>query len=226
MMKVKNMNYSLDFSAVIFDLDGTLLYTLEEIAATGNAALKRLGYATHSVSAYRTFLGGGAKKLAWRILPQDKRNQENYDELLPVLLEEFELSLNTIARPYDGVLEALAVLSSAGKKFAVLSNKPEEFSKIAVEKLLPGVNFEAVYGALQNVPLKPEPDRALKLAELMGTTPDRTVFVGDSDVDIQTGLNAGMITVGAGWGFRGVDELKEAGANIILDVPADLAKLL
>lgn len=220
------MNYSLDFSAVIFDLDGTLLYTLEEIAATGNTALSKLGYATHPVSAYRHFLGGGAKKLAWRILPQDGKSQENYDELLPVLLEEFELSLNTIARPYDGVVEALEVLSSAGKKLAVLSNKPEEFSKIAVEKLLPDVNFVAVYGGIQDVPLKPAPDRALKLAEIMDTTPERTVFVGDSDIDIQTGLNAGMITVGAGWGFRGVDELKEAGAKIVLDAPADLAKLL
>ncbi|WP_092159446.1 HAD family hydrolase [Maridesulfovibrio ferrireducens] len=220
------MNYSHNFSAVIFDLDGTLLYSLNEIAAAGNGALARLGHSIHPVDAYCHFVGAGAKKLAWRILPEDKRTQENYDALVPVLLEEFERELNTIAYPYAGTLEVLDVLSSAGKKLAVLSNKPEEFTKVAVEKFLPGVDFFAVHGGRNDVPLKPAPDCALKIAESMGVAPERTVFVGDSDVDIKTAINAGMIPVGAAWGFRGSKELVEAGAKIVFDSPSDLAKLL
>jgi phosphoglycolate phosphatase len=217
---------SLNFSAAIFDLDGTLLYTLEEIATVGNAALASLGHAPHPVEAYGLFVGGGAKKLAWRILPSDKRTQEEYDRLYPILREEFDRLLNTIAKPYEGIPEALAVLSGAGKKLAVLSNKPEELAKVAVNKLLPQAEFFAVYGGRDDMPLKPAPDSALALAEAMGVAPENTVFVGDTDVDMQTACNAGMIAVGAAWGFRDVDELAEAGAQIILDKPADLATLL
>ncbi|WP_027723352.1 HAD family hydrolase [Maridesulfovibrio zosterae] len=220
------MKYSLDFSAVIFDLDGTLLYTLEEIAAAGNAALLSQGYAEYPVEAYRNFVGAGAAKLAWRILPESKRNKENHDEIFPALLEEFERVLNTIARPYLGVLEVLSALSSADKKIAVLSNKPDEFTKKAVKKFLPDTDFFAVRGGVSDVPLKPAPDGAIKLAEEMGVEPEHTVFVGDSDVDIQTAVNAGMIAVGAGWGFRGAKELINAGAKIVFDEPLDLLGLL
>ncbi|WP_419781099.1 HAD family hydrolase [Maridesulfovibrio sp.] len=220
------MECSLDFSAVIFDLDGTLLDTLGEIAAAGNAALERMGYATHPVDDYRTFVGAGAKKLAWRVLPAEHRNQEVYDHFVPVLLEEFDQRLNTISKPYAGIPEVLADFSAAGKKMAILSNKPHEFTVAAVKKCLPDVDFFAVYGGRKDVPLKPEPEVALELAEGMGADPHRTLFIGDSDVDIKTGVNAGMIAVGAGWGFRGEGELVKAGANIVLDTPADLVSLL
>ena len=220
------MKYSLDFSAVIFDLDGTLLYTLEEIAAAGNAALLSQGYAEYPVDAYRSFVGAGVSKLAWRILPESKRNQDNHDNIFSALLNEFERLLNTIARPYSGVTEVLSAFPAAGKKIAVLSNKPDEFTKVAVKKLLPDTDFFAVRGGLSDVPLKPAPDGALKLAREMGVDPEHTVFVGDSDVDIQTAVNAGMIAVGAGWGFRGAEELISAGAKIVFDEPLDLLKLL
>ncbi len=220
------MTATQNFSAVIFDLDGTLLYSLNEIAAAGNAALARTGYPTHSIEAYCHFVGAGAHKLAMRILPDDRRTRENCDAIYPVLLEEFDQALNTIAYPYEGALEVLDILYSAGKKLAVLSNKPEEFTKVAVDKFLPEVDFFAVQGGRKDVPLKPSPVRALKICEAMGALPEETVFVGDSDVDIQTAINAGMIPVGAAWGFRGKDELIEAGAEIIFDSPIDLAKLL
>lgn len=220
------MSYLNDFSAVIFDLDGTLLYSLNEIAAAGNGALTRLGYPVHPEEAYCNFVGAGAKTLAWRILPEEKRCHENYDALIPVLLEEFERVLNTIAYPYAGILEVLEKLASAGKTLAVLSNKPEEFTKVVVDKFFPGVDFFAVHGGRQDIPLKPAPDSALKIAEAIGVAPEQTVFVGDSDVDIQTALNARMIPIGAAWGFRGGEELVRAGAKIVFDSPSDLAKLL
>ena len=220
------METSLNFSAVIFDLDGTLLDTLSDIAAAGNSALERMGYPTHTVDAYRGFVGNGAKKLAWRILPEEKKNQDDYDQFVAVLLEEFAKELNKHVRPYGGIPEVLANFIDAGKKIAILSNKPHDYAVEAVKQYLPNIEFKAVYGGRKEVPLKPEPDAALAIAEEMGVDPHRTLFVGDTDVDIKTGVNAGMVSVGAAWGFRGESELVRAGANIVLDTPADLVSLL
>lgn len=220
------MSNSLEFSAVIFDLDGTLLYTLEEIAVATNAALARLGYPEHPVSAYPYFVGNGAKTLALRVLPEEKQCQEEHEALYAVLIEEYGRLLNTIARPYDGVMEMLSAYITAGKQLAVLSNKPDELTKVAVKKFLPGVDFITVQGALSDVPLKPVPDSALGIASMMKLEPEQIVFVGDSDVDMQTAHNAGMIPVGASWGFRGAEELTAAGARIVLDAPIDLNSLL
>lgn len=220
------MSNSLNFSAVIFDLDGTLLYTLEEIAAATNAALARVGYPEHSVDAYRQFVGSGAKKLAWRVLPKEKQCLEECEALYAILGEEYARSLNTIARPYDGVQEMLAAFSAAGKQLAVLSNKPDELTKAAVKKFFPTVDFVAVQGGLPDVPLKPVGDSAIGIAEKMGIDPEQIIFVGDSDVDMLTAQNAGMIPVGASWGFRGGKELKAAGARIVLEAPIDLKSLL
>ena len=220
------MESSLDFSAVIFDLDGTLLDTLSDIAAAGNSALESAGLPTHPVDAYRKFVGDGAKKLAWRVLPEDKQNQEDYDQFVPVLLKKFEEELNKLVRPYAGIPEVLADFIAAGKKIAILSNKPHEHAVESVAKFLPEIEFFAVYGGRKDVPLKPEPDAALELAEKMGVSPQQTLFIGDTDVDVKTGVNAGMIAIGAGWGFRGESELVKAGANIVLDTPADLVSLL
>lgn len=220
------MSTPIEFSAAIFDLDGTLLYTLEEIAVATNAALARLGYPEHPVSAYSRFVGNGAKTLAWRALPQEAQCEEKHEELYTVLIEEYGRSLNTIARPYDGVMEMLAAFADAGKPLGVLSNKPDELTKGAVSKFLPGVEFVVVQGGLPDVPLKPQPDSALGIAATMNIAPERIIFVGDSDVDMQTAQNAGMIPVGAAWGFRGAEELATAGARIVLAAPVDLKSLL
>lgn len=216
----------MDFSAVIFDLDGTLLYTLEEIATAGNDALARLGYPTHPVDAYNHFLGSGAKKLALRMLPPDQQTQEVFNRFNPILEEELNRSLNTVATPYPGIAEALHKLEESGKKYAVLSNKPEKFTKVAIRKFLPSANFFEVRGGRDDMPLKPAPDSALALARNMGVEPERTLFVGDTDVDMLTASNAGMISVGAAWGYRGADELAKAGAQVVVDASEDLVKLL
>ncbi|SIN74804.1 HAD family hydrolase [Halodesulfovibrio marinisediminis] len=220
------MSKSLEFSAVIFDLDGTLLYTLEEIAVATNSALARLGYPEHPVSAYSHFVGNGAKTLALRVLPEDKQCEEEHEALYSVLIEEYGRLLNTIARPYEGVMEMLAAFVAADKLLAVLSNKPDELTKVAVKKFLPGVDFAVVQGGLSDVPLKPAPDSAIGIAATMKLEPEQIIFVGDSDVDMQTAHNAGMIPVGAAWGFRGAEELTAAGAKVVLDAPADLQSLL
>lgn len=220
------MNNSPDFSAVIFDLDGTLLNTLEEIATSCNSALHRLGYPVHTVESYRRFVGNGASRLAWRALPHDRQTEENHERLLPLVLEELERHMNTLARPYQGVEEMLEEFVSAGKIISILSNKPEIFTRQTVARLLPEANFFSVRGGREDIPLKPAPDSALKLAADMGVTPEQTIFVGDSNVDMMTAVNADMLPVGVSWGFRGAEELREAGARLIVDRPEELNALL
>lgn len=215
-----------DFSAIIFDLDGTLINTLEEIATAGNNALERLGYARHGIDEYRRFVGNGAIKLAWRILPENKQTNENFELIYPLLAEEFGRLLNSIAKPYAGMVEALKVLAEKGIKCAVLSNKPDELTKKVIGQLLPDSEFFVVRGAIDGVPLKPEPYSCLEIAKAAGISPEHVIYLGDSDVDVFTARNAGMIPVGAGWGFRGFDELEKAGAEIVLESPLDLLNLI
>ncbi len=215
-----------DFRAAIFDLDGTLLDTLGEIATACNSALARRGYPEHSKDAYRKFVGSGAKMLALRALPDEKKNADEQEKLFAFIVEEFARVQSTIARPYDGAVEMLTAYSEAGIIISVLSNKPEKFTIEAVETLLPGTDFFKVCGGRQDIPLKPAPDYARKLADEMKILPKDIIFVGDSDIDMQTACNAGMFPVGAAWGFRGPEELKKAGAKLILEKPADLIKLL
>ena len=221
-----NMGSIPEFNGVIFDLDGTLLYTLEEIAFAGNNVLERMGYMPHPVDAFTRFVGSGAKTLALRMLPKTSRTEEQHEKAYVALLAELDAVLNTVARPYDGVLEVLAAYAGAGKKLAVLSNKPDALTQEAVRKLLPGVNFEIVQGGLADIPLKPDPNSALAIARRLNELPANILFVGDSDVDIATACNAGMIAVGACWGFRGKEELAAAGAQVLLQSPSDLLKLL
>ncbi|WP_432737787.1 HAD family hydrolase [Maridesulfovibrio sp. FT414] len=220
------MNKPINFTAAIFDLDGTLLNTLGEIATACNSALSRRGYPEHPQEAYRRFVGSGAKVLALRVLPDEKRNPQEQEILFNFIVEEFARFQNSIARPYDGAMDMLSAYTMAGKKIAVLSNKPEQFTIEAVSQLLPGADFFKVCGGRQDIPLKPEPDYALKLAADMGIAPKEIIFVGDSDIDMKTACNAGMFPVGAAWGFRGAEELREAGAKLVLDSPVELMGLL
>ncbi|MCG8530669.1 MAG: HAD family hydrolase [Desulfovibrionales bacterium] len=219
------MSTAIEFSAAIFDLDGTLLYTLEEIAAATNTVLARAGYPQHPVDAYRRFVGDGARTLAFRALPKEKQNDTDCDSFFPALLEEYDRSLNTIAHPYAGVTKALQGFYDAGKQIAVLSNKPDVLTKNAIKKFFPTISFDIVQGGRPDFPLKPAPDAALDIAARLNVSPQQVIFVGDSDVDIKTACNAGMIPVGAGWGFRGAEELLAVGATVVLDVPSDLESL-
>lgn len=220
------MNPRPEFKAAIFDLDGTLLNTLGEIATACNAALARRGYPQHPEDAYRQFVGNGAKMLSLRALPKEKQTSEEQEKLYELVVEEFARHQNTIARPYAGTMEMLDAFIESGKIISILSNKPEEFTIEAVDKLLPGVDFFKVCGGRKDIPLKPDAGYALKIADSMGLAPNEILFIGDSNIDMQTACNAGMIPVGAAWGFRGPEELIAAGAEIVMDSPSDLITLL
>lgn len=215
------------FSAVLFDLDGTLLDTLDDLADATNAVLAARGWPTHPTQTYKTFVGNGAVKLIERALPDDARSQPG---LLADVVAEFKAQYarcwNAKTRPYDGVAELLAGLADRGVKTAVLSNKPHEFTVLCVEKLLGDWSFYAVQGVAEDVPPKPDTTGCHRVTNLLNVPADRFLYLGDTNTDMQTASLAGMFAVGATWGFRPAKELRDAGADRLIDHPTDLLDLL
>jgi phosphoglycolate phosphatase len=209
--------------AVVFDLDGTLLDTLSDIASAMNTVLSRNGLPVHEVDAYRTMVGSGFETLARRALPAEKAPDDALvTEIAGQLREAYEAQPVVRTRPYDGVRTLLAGIAERRLPMAVLSNKADALvQRIVAEFFAPGL-FAVVQGMRDDVPAKPDPTSALAIARHIGVSPPGVVYLGDSDVDMHTATNAGMRAVGAGWGFRGATELREAGAEIVIDAPLDL----
>lgn len=210
--------------AVIFDLDGTLLDTLADLADSGNAALSRLGLPTHGTDAYRLFVGLGVAELARRMLPEAARDQGTVARAVELVVAEYTARWQDKTRPYAGVPEMLEALLALGLPLCVLSNKPQAFTEISVRRFLPGAGFRAVRGAREDVPNKPHPAGALALAGELGIAPGSFWFVGDSATDMKTARGAGMLPVGVLWGFRSRAELEENGAALLVASPAELSE--
>lgn len=212
--------------AVIFDLDGTLLDTLDDIANSANNVLARRGYPIHPVGDYRFYIGDGVRKLMERILPQDQRSPELIERCFTEMREEYGHNWNVCSKPYDGIPELLDNLVKLGLKLAVLSNKPDDLTNKCVEELLPDVEFNAVVGQRTGIPHKPDPAGALQVARRLAVRPEKTALLGDSGIDMLTAQAAGMYPVGVLWGFRAKDELLENGARALLERPVELLELL
>ncbi len=214
-------------TAVIFDLDGTLLDTLEDIAEGANAALRSLGFDDHPVAAYRTFIGAGVDVLFERALPAAAAADRR---LVDAAVERFRLAYadgwHVHSRPYAGVAELLDSLRRRDVALAVLTNKPHEFAGKCVAHLLPDWHFEVVLGLGAALPAKPDPHGALQIAAQLGLEPAAVRFVGDSGIDMETARAAGMKGVGVTWGFRPESELRRSGARWLIDQPAQLLDLL
>lgn len=210
------------FTHVIFDLDGTLLDTLEDLADAGNWVCRQHGWPGHPVEAYKRFIGNGAPKLLERVAPP---GTEQTDELRRQTLEEFTTyytahkSDKTTA--YPGMNRAVEQLKEAGLVLAVLTNKPDAAAGPVVERYYPGV-FDMVQGALPDMPTKPDPTLLLKLMERIGAKPESTLFVGDSDVDIRTAKNGNLRSCGVLWGFRTREELLREGAGHLVQTAEEL----
>jgi phosphoglycolate phosphatase len=214
------------FEAIIFDLDGTLLDTLDDIADSANTVLARRGYPVHETGDYKTMIGAGVRLLVERMLPGGERNTGLIDDCLAEMREEYGRNWKNKTRPYEGVPEMLDAVAALGLKRAVLSNKPDGLTRACVAELLTSWPFDAVAGQGGEIPHKPDPGGALEMARRMDVAPGATLFLGDSGIDILTAINAGMYPAGALWGFRTREELAGAGARALLDHPRQLLEIL
>ena len=212
------------FTHVIFDLDGTLLNTLDDLADAGNHVCAAHGWPTHTADRFKYMVGNGIPNLVSRFTPEGLSREE-----LAGALAEFSAYYDAHKEdktaPYPGVPGLLDALKGAGVRLAVLSNKAHAMAGPVVEGYFPGV-FDAVQGALPGAPLKPDPTLLHALMEAMGAKPETTLFVGDSNVDVLTGKNGGLTVCGVLWGFRGREELKDAGADWIIHSPDQLSAIV
>ncbi|NLB06326.1 MAG: HAD family hydrolase [Desulfobulbaceae bacterium] len=214
------------YKAILFDLDGTLLDTLEDLATAANRALGTLGLPAHPTDAYRVFVGDGLRTLAERILPGEQRSAAQVDALVVAFEREYSRTWNERTAPYAGVPEMLDRLTGDGYRMSVLSNKPDAFTRLCVEQLLPHWTFAPLYGQRPGVPRKPDPAAALAIAVELGLDPAEVLYLGDTATDMHTARAAGMAAVGVLWGFRTADELRAAGARHLITHPGELAPLL
>ena len=204
------------FKAVLFDLDGTLTNTLQDIADAMNRSLRLHGLPEFPVDAYRYLVGDGAKKLAERVV---RDRQELADSVRATYQAYYQDHSLVATKPYDGISEMLRALQSQGLKLAVFSNKPDADTKNVVAHFFPEIRWTAVRGQLEGVPVKPAPDGALAAAAAMDVSPEEVLYLGDTSTDMHCARNAGMYPVGALWGFRTAEELLESGAARLVSDP-------
>jgi phosphoglycolate phosphatase len=211
--------------AFLFDLDGTLVDSLADIAAAMNHALAASGWPTHEAEAYRVFVGEGVDMLARRAMPAElAADDARRTALVQACLARYADHLFDATRPYPGVLAAIAELRARGVPMGVLSNKADLPTRRLCEALFPPGTFAAVQGQKDGVPRKPDPAAALALAAALGCPPADVAFVGDTSIDMHTARAAGMLAVGVGWGFR-ADELIAAGAAVVIQSADELVAL-
>ena len=211
--------------AVLFDLDGTLLDTIEDLTDSMNLALAQSGFAPRTVEECKLFVGDGVESFARRALPAGHRNDRAIAACVEAMRADYTDRWRCKTRPYDGVAELLDGLDERGIAMAVLSNKPDSFTKQMVEAMLGRWHFAAVFGARPGVPKKPDPTAALGIAERMGVAPGEFLYLGDTNTDMRTANAAGMYAVGALWGFRSAEELRGSGARVLVERPPEVLRL-
>ena len=211
------------YSSVIFDLDGTLLDTLADIVASLNAVLIEHGFPVHDRETYKNFLGSGLHNLMTRSVPENT-SETVISNCCNSFTDIYSQTWMNNCSPYEGIIPMLTALSDQGIKLAVLSNKPHAFTSLFVDKFLPADMFLAVFGQRKEIEKKPHPAGALAIAAIVAQRPEEILFIGDSDIDIKTGKNAGMGTAGVSWGYRTVAELTENKADIIIDHPSEIVE--
>ena len=214
------------YRAILFDLDGTLLNTLQDVADAVNKGLSSLSFPQHTTEAYKTIIGEGRDVLVRRALPVDHRDDETALKLLNMVNAEYQIHWSDNTRPYPGIPELLDALTAKHIKIAVLSNKADDLTNLCVTKLLSQWRFTLVAGAKPSVPNKPDPTAALQIAKQLDINPVEFLYLGDSDIDMKTANRAGMYAIGAGWGFRSEQELLGAGAKAVIQHPEELLKYL
>ncbi|MBM4389413.1 MAG: HAD family hydrolase [Deltaproteobacteria bacterium] len=216
----------MSFRAIIFDMDGTLLDTIGGIAFAMNNVLGRLGFPAHPENDYKFLVGEGVDILIRRALPEGACDEDVFNRAIAYLREEYSRNWRHKTAPYPGIPELLDELTARAIKTAILSNKPDEFTKAMAAGLLGRWEFGAVIGARTDLPRKPDPAGALEISRLLAVPRDSFLYVGDSATDMQTALAAGMYPIGVKWGFRSEEEMLSAGARRIIGHPMEILELL
>lgn len=208
--------------AVIFDLDGTLLNTLDDLADSTNYVLSKFGYPTRTIDEVRQFVGNGVAKLIERAIPEGKNNS-NFEKCLSIFKENYAQNMYNKTAPYNGIIEMLSNLKSRGIKIAVVSNKFDLAVKELCKKYFEGfIDFAAGENEAQGIKKKPAPDTVISVLNEFNFAPEDAVYVGDSDVDIMTAKNSKMPCISVTWGFRDEKFLLENGATILINAPSEI----
>ena len=210
------------YRAILFDLDGTLLNTLADIAGAANRVLAQRGHPTHELSAFPNFVGHGSRALIERALPATQRDAATIQTCFDAYLEDYGRHWNDNTELYPGIAEMLDQVSRFDVKLAILSNKPHVLTVRCADAHLSKWPFETILGQQDATPNNPDPTAALAIAQQLGVSAGACLFVGDSGVDMQTATAAGMFPAGVLWGFRPESELREQGARVLLSHPSEI----
>lgn len=216
----------MSYSGIIFDVDGTLLNSIQDLADSMNFVLNRHGFPVHDIEKYKQFVGNGMRVLAISALPEEERDEEKVNRYLDELEKQYEKRWNQATKPYPGIEELLRRLEESGIQMFVLSNKPHHFTEEVINEFFGLKRFELVYGARTGIPKKPDPYSALEISKLSGIPVSDFLYLGDSGVDMKTADAAGMYAVGATWGFRKADELWKNGAKAVIQNPLELIEIM
>ena len=215
------------YSLVIFDLDGTLLNTIGDLAASVDYVMRSRSLPEHSDAEYRQMVGGGIKRLVERALPEELAMNEAYvEECVTQFRRYYVDNIDRYTEPYEGMHALLKELTRCGVKVAVASNKFQNGTDRLVAKFFSDVEFVAVEGNREGAPLKPDPQIVTNIIAKAGVEPSRTIMVGDSGIDIRTAAAAGIDSVGVAWGFRFAEELYDAGATKVVTCSTELRNIL
>lgn len=216
----------MQYSGVIFDLDGTLLDSLEDIANAANETIIAMGGQPHPVEAYKTMVGDGVVTLFDRAFPDVMVDPARRDRCLSIYNEAYDKHWHIRSKPYDGIMSMLGNLQNENLKLAVLSNKPDTFTQKCVSHFFPTANLDIVLGHSDRFPRKPDPASAIWIGEKLGFTANRIAYVGDTNTDMKTAIGAGFSAIGVTWGFRPESELRECGAHDVAKTVNELEKIL
>ncbi|UUW10488.1 HAD family hydrolase [Flavobacterium plurextorum] len=213
------------FKGIIFDLDGTLVNSLHDISDAMNTVLENLNYPTHTYDTYQYFIGSGLRNLVSKALPSSNNKEEQIEICFKMMIQEYRKICTSKTKPYDGIVELLENLTSQNIKLAVFSNKADELTKKIASEIFPN-HFDAAVGLSTEELKKPNPFEAIEISKKWNLKPEEILFVGDSDIDMKTAVNANMFPVGVSWGYRTEEELKSSGAKLVINNASELIEIL
>lgn len=213
------------YKGIIFDLDGTLVNSLEDISDAMNIVLKGLNYPTHTYDTYQYFIGSGLRNLVSKALPSSNNKEEQIEICFEMMIQEYRKICTLKTKPYEGILELLDNLTSQNIKLAVFSNKADELTKKIASEIFPN-HFDTAVGLSTEELKKPNPFEAIEICKKWNLKPEEILFVGDSDIDMQTAIKANMFPVGVSWGYRTKDELLASGAKLVINSASELIEIL